>query len=366
MYRSHLTIFAAIAATLILSLPAANLALRSYIGGPLWSYEVRDLWSLDRIEGSVAYLLMSCCDKSPYPNRVRVGQNGYLFLGDEFADVMSKASGDWQPPAGLIDDRAARFARLQQKVTNAGATLAIVIAPNKHSIYPEMLPPDLTAAQQTATDELVIRAADMDVPILDLRPELRRLKATAQAYFKTDTHWTHAGAAASYDSIMEILRDHQGGRVTPVSYTLAPVDRPASDLTVLLKMQDMFGPAHETDYDISFAEPLKMCLSTISLISGDESECEATSNGDVSVEDRSIKVTRTENAPNDQTLLMLCDSFCAASSSLFNASFKTVYRVHWNYLDDAALNRNLETLAPDIVVLQVVERDVLAVSLGLN
>ena len=246
MYRRRLTIFAAIATAIILSLPIANLALRAYIGGKLWPSETRDLWSLDRVEGNVAYLLMSCCNRSMYPGRTRIGRNGYFFLGDDDGQVISKATGSWQPPAGLIEDRAAGLARLQQRVADAGAALAVVIAPNKHSVYPEMLPPDLNPAQQTVTDAFVNRAEAMGVSILDLRPVMRRLKETSQAYLKTDTHWTRAGAAASYDNVMRFLSDQHAVPASPVDYQLTPVNRPAGDLVRLLKMHEMFGPDHET------------------------------------------------------------------------------------------------------------------------
>jgi hypothetical protein len=61
---------------------------------------------------------------------------------------------------------------------------------------------------------------------------------------------------------------------------------------------------------------------------------------------------------------MLCDSFCTAPSALFNASFAEVYRVHWQFIDDRALERYMATLNPDIVILQMVERDTLKLGLG--
>ncbi len=359
MYRSRLTIFAAIATTIFLSIPVANLASRAYVDGPLWPGEIRDLWSVDRVEGNLAYLLMSCCDRSTHPERVRIGRNGYLFLGNDNEKVIDKTIGDWHLASGVIDDHVGRFDRLQQAVADAGAVLAIAIAPNKHSVYPEMLPPDLIPAPRTVTDEVVNRADAIGLSILDLRPELRRLKTSAQAYLKTDTHWTHAGAAASYDQTMEFLRDQLGLMVSTVDYSLIPIRRPAGDLASLLKMQGMFGQDHDTDYRIIVTPRPQTCVATISLISGEVSKCAESDGDEVSVMDKSMKVTRTANAPNDQTVLMLCDSFCTSASTLFSASFGTVYRVHWKFLDRKMLSRFLETLRPDVVLLQMVERDML-------
>lgn len=363
MYPRRLRIFAAIAAAILLSIPAANLALRGYLGGALWPRETRDLWSLDRVEGNLAYLLMSCCETSLTPDRVRIGREGYLFLGDEFEDVMRKTSGAWQPPEGLIAARAAQLARLQRRIESTGAALTVAIAPNKHSIYPEMLPKDVTPAPETTTDDVIARAAEAGVPILDLRPAMRRLKPSVQVYMQTDTHWTRAAAARAYDSHMEALRDSSGAAFIPVRYTLTPAKRAAGDLAGLLKMQDIYAADAETDYTIEFETPLNACIAEINALSGAEGPCVPTTSGEVSA-GRSVQVTRTAGAPNPQTLLMLCDSFCHAASSLFTASFTTAYHAHWKHLDDAALGRHLAAFAPDLVILQMVERDVPLLTLG--
>ncbi len=368
MYRNRLTIFAAIATVILLAIPAANLASSAYIGAPLLPRETRDLWSVDRVEGNLAYLFMSCCNRSIYPERVRIGRNGYFFLGNDDGRVIDKTAGLWHPPAEKLEELVKRFGRLQHEVAEAGAALAIVIAPNKHSVYPEMLPKDLTPARQTVTDDVLGRADAVGVglPMLDLRADMRRLKTTAQAYLKTDTHWTNAGAADSYDRIMEFLRDQQGVAASTIGYNLIPTRRPAGDLVRLLKMREMFGQDHEADYRIELTMRPDTCVATISMISGETSECAPSGNDEVSVMDKSMKVTRTINAPNDQTVLMLCDSFCTRSSSLFNATFRTVYRVHWKFLDRKTLSRHIETLAPDIVILQMVERDMLTFGDGEN
>jgi len=63
---------------------------------------------------------------------------------------------------------------------------------------------------------------------------------------------------------------------------------------------------------------------------------------------------------------MLCDSFCSAASPLFNSSFQTVYRIHWSLLRGELLKSAIERLAPDIVILQMVERELLTPSFGLE
>ncbi|MEI4262924.1 alginate O-acetyltransferase AlgX-related protein [Roseovarius sp. D0-M9] len=358
MYSARLTLFAAIAAAMLMALPAANVASRAAVGGTLLPPDLRDLWSLDRIEGNLGYLAMTCCDRSLFPGRVQIGREGYLFLGDEDGEVMAKTEGTWPAPEGHALALAKALATLRRGVEDAGAAFTAVIAPNKHSVYPEMLPPEVTPPPRTVTDDLISAAQDAGAPLLDLRPALRRAKDGAQAYLRTDTHWTRAGAAAGYEAMME----HLGARTVP--YDLAPVGAPAGDLARLLKMQALYPPDTETDYRITLRAAPVTCAAEIGLLSGNEGPCEPVQTDELSVMDKVLRVTRTADAPNPQTVLMLCDSFCTASSALFNASFTEVYRVHWKFIDDRALERYLGTLAPDIVILQMVERDALSLGLG--
>jgi hypothetical protein len=364
MYSARLMIFAAIATTILTSLPAANLGLRAYVGGTLWPKEVRDLWSVDRIEGNLGYLAMTCCDRSLFPGQVQIGQQGYLFLGDDDDDVMSKATGGWPVPDGLIDDVAARLARLKADVAAAGGVLATAIAPNKHSIYPEMLPIGMTAAARTATDDLLDAAEAKGVQILDLRPDMRQLKKTSQAYLKTDTHWTNAGGAAAYDAMMARLREQYGIDAAPVKYTLNEVRTGAGDLARLLKMQSNYSDEHETNYWISLETRPETCIARVSLVAQDVGACVPGRDDDVSVRESAIRQAHTPGAPNSQTVLMLCDSFCHATSPLFDATFETVYRVHWKFLDGDALRRFVADVQPDIVILQMVERSALSYGEG--
>ncbi|MFX0546378.1 alginate O-acetyltransferase AlgX-related protein [Roseovarius sp. S1116L3] len=358
MYSARLTVFAAVAAVILMALPAANIASRATVGGALIPQDLRDLWSLDRIEGNLSYLAMTRLQRSLFPDRVQIGREGYLFLGNEGNRVMAKTAGTWPVPGGLIEAQASALARLQSRVTDTGAQFTAVIAPNKHSIYPEMLPEGTLPAPHTVTDDLIEAAAAKGVPVLDLRPVLRRAKDRVQAYLTTDTHWTHAGGAAGYDAVMARL----GAEV--VSYDLEPVAASAGDLTHLLKMQNLYPPKIEQDYRIDLSTKPATCVAEISLISGDETACAPVQNGGLTLMDKVMRVTRAPDAPNPQTVLMLCDSFCIAPSTLYNASFAEAYYIHWKFIDDRALGRYLQRLSPDIVILQMVERDSLSLGLG--
>ncbi|HEV8393753.1 MAG TPA: hypothetical protein VGQ37_05740 [Vicinamibacterales bacterium] len=82
-----------------------------------------------------------------------------------------------------------------------------VVAPDKHQIYPEELPPSVhRVGAETRTDSLVrYLRAHSTVPVLDLRPALLAAKAAERVYHRTDTHWNDRGAYVAYAAIVRAL-----------------------------------------------------------------------------------------------------------------------------------------------------------------
>jgi len=83
------------------------------------------------------------------------------------------------------------------------------VAPNKPSVYPEMLPEDLAAAERSTRLDLLVEYMEThsDVRILDLRPVLRGKKGWKTLYLSNDTHWNAYGAFLAYRAVIERLRD---------------------------------------------------------------------------------------------------------------------------------------------------------------
>jgi hypothetical protein len=87
-----------------------------------------------------------------------------------------------------------------------GSVYLPVIAPDKHAIYPEYLPPSIHAVGPSRTDQLLRYLKDHStVRVLDLRPALLRAKRAERVYHMTDTHWNDRGAFAAYRAIADAL-----------------------------------------------------------------------------------------------------------------------------------------------------------------
>ena len=202
---------------------------------------------------------------SPSPN-VTIGQDGWLFLGslrsgyedydDPFGDVLglNRYSDD------QLQDFAKHLQTVQAWLAERGATYLFVIAPNKHSIYPEKLPGhiDMATLPPSVTDQLVeYLRANTSVPIVDLRAPLRDAKQQVEddLYYHTDTHWNHFGANIAQYHIMKAVEELFPGKVEP---TLANVQhtkpRDGGDLAQMMGVRDHVS---ETNPTPRFAEGCK-------------------------------------------------------------------------------------------------------------
>ena len=141
---------------------------------------------------------------SPSPKAL-VGQNGYLFYAAEQSVDYFRAVKPFtaRELAQWRDELESRRAWLAER----GIRYLVVVAPNKETIYPEFMPPELRpVGTETRLDQLKRELmAHSGVELLDLRPALRQAKQAQRVYHRTDTHWNDAGANVAYAEILARL-----------------------------------------------------------------------------------------------------------------------------------------------------------------
>jgi hypothetical protein len=142
---------------------------------------------------------------------VLFGRQSWLFLYDS-AGHPAWIMADLRGRVRIPDVDAARFDR-QMTAVRAGFAAChkaalVVVAPNKQSIYPEMLRGPSDARSRSRLDGLLeaMSAASRSM-VVDLRPELLAAKARHElpVYFRTDTHWNGLGAFIAYQKIVTTL-----------------------------------------------------------------------------------------------------------------------------------------------------------------
>jgi alginate O-acetyltransferase complex protein AlgJ len=88
-----------------------------------------------------------------------------------------------------------------------GIAYVFVLAPDKHEVYPELLPSSVRrVGAETRSDALVRYLHDTStVPVLDLRGVLGAAKGRERVYHRTDTHWNDRGAFAASQALLRML-----------------------------------------------------------------------------------------------------------------------------------------------------------------
>lgn len=137
------------------------------------------------------------------------GFDGWLYYleGDE----------DFRRSGGLDKEFIVNLYQVQQSTTDvfaaAGVDYRILVAPDKHTVYPRYLPlSSRMGSGVSALDQMMVPPGPgYTVRFVDVRPALIAAaeKGDLQQYYKTDSHWSSNGAFTAYQVLMEqLLPEH--------------------------------------------------------------------------------------------------------------------------------------------------------------
>lgn len=267
------------------------------------------------------------------------GQDGWLFLGNEFDNTVAKLKLASPPPAKDISREARLFADLAFAAEKADISVALLIGPNKSTIHPEFLPDEIKPSQARYvtyfTDQL---DAVPNLTIVDPFEDLLRAKErSGLLYYRTDTHWNLKGAFLAFS----VLAERMGWDVPEVSFEAG--DRHWGDLIAISQLDDF---------------PVDL---------GDSWKIEWGSDPDLEVKPLpnlpETSFGRAEvmmnNAPlSEQTVWVIGDSFTGNLAPYINATFREVhYLGHWGSkirtLPEELTNSEEK---PDLIIVVRVER----------
>lgn len=136
--------------------------------------------------------------------RVLIGKNGWLFfLGEQATQFDRHYRG---VPPYSDDEIAAVAAELERRhafLAARGIGYVVAVVPDKYTVYPEQLPGWAVRATRTPLDRVAELLSQRKlVNFVDLRAVLRSAKVHDKVFFKTDSHWTIAGAIAGHGGIL--------------------------------------------------------------------------------------------------------------------------------------------------------------------
>ncbi len=140
---------------------------------------------------------------------VQIGSADWLFQGSAngIADQFCV-----RPADVVLESWVAFNLGSQERLARQGVEFHWVIAPNKHTIHPEHMPP---VVQEKIAPCETARVADAfsrsGLSLLDLRQTLRSHRGEQTLFHRTDTHWNQLGAAYGVREIINRLRGNHPG-----------------------------------------------------------------------------------------------------------------------------------------------------------
>lgn len=264
-----------------------------------------------------------------------VGADGWLFLTSDGALDMHMGRTPFRrgEARAWLDGAEA----LNDAVKARGAAFAILLAPQKATIYGEYLPPFISAGRAPSRlDVLENAAAAQGLSVASAKLRLRAAKTDGKLYYQSDTHWTARGAWEGYAALIDRLRA-DGVDVTAIDRRRLqfPQKDYSGDLARMLNRQDRF---RETAPSLAIADAATFTVSE---------------HDDFAFNAFKTTITQTD-AVDKPTLLLIGDSYAYALIPFLRQSFSRVVFTHHHMgkFDRAVL----DAYRADVVVLQMVER----------
>ena len=273
------------------------------------------------------------------------GQDDWLFLGNDIDNTVAKLKLAILPPADYIEKVSSQFSKLAKKASELNIKTALLVGPNKSSVYREFLPTELIPASVRystyITEELrkIPQLETVDPTEILIENKLKE----GVLYWRTDSHWNQKGAYVSFRFLMESLHL----KCPDVKFTEGtPYKGDILTNRNLMNIEIKDFPVHSNDnWDFQILSDCEIVREEF------HNESKKNTFG-------WLGTTRNNNALNDLKVWVIGDSFTSALRPFIEASFKEVkYIGHWsNKLDslDAELANSKEK--PDLVFVVRVER----------
>lgn len=271
------------------------------------------------------------------------GRNDWLFLGNAYDNTVAKLKLSVKPSDQNVSNEVTRFNDLAESGGKVGAKVALLIGPNKSSVYAEYLPKEITPSSKRYISYFTNQLSEIDnLYLLDPTEIFIRAKENeGLLYWRTDTHWNQKGAYLAFAAIMKKLEL----KYPIIQFSLEGEHK--GDLIVISNRTDFVIHRDDNWHQNSLADEV-MDISP-SLSQEDPSNIYGTTwEG----------VVKNKKALNNLSVWVLGDSFTNIVKPYLNASFSNIrYLGHWKDNIDklpSLLSESAEK--PDLVLVVRVER----------
>ena len=271
------------------------------------------------------------------------GKDGWLFLGNDYAQTVAKRRLAFEPSSQNISNEFTSFENLAKKGAESNTKVALLVGPNKSSVYTEYLPNEVNPSDRRYSTLITDRLREIsNLLVVDPTDSLIAAKSNEEIlYWRTDTHWNQKGSYLAFKLLMEEL----SLKIPSVEFTNSTKTRGG----------DLIGISKLNDFPLSVGDDWKFTVLN-------ESDLEITPKAEQKAS--SIFATRWEGVVkntkglNDLSVWVVGDSFTNAVKTYLNASFREIrYLGHWSpKLNDLPLLLSESSKKPDLILVVRVER----------
>lgn len=152
------------------------------------------------------YLEVNLFSYSPV-SKILIGKDGTIFYRSELVgDGMTIK--DLRGLAPFTNEEVekilTRLENMHQQLAKRKIKFIFLIAPNKETIYPELLPSYIAkTGMQTRMDQILSAISERtEIEVIDMRPVLLEKKVFSPLYFKYGSHWNMMGGYLAYLHVM--------------------------------------------------------------------------------------------------------------------------------------------------------------------
>lgn len=267
------------------------------------------------------------------------GKQDWLFMSNAFDQGVAKLKLAIIPSDNETEATKAIFAKIVEVSAKFNTKVALIVGPNKSTIYPEYLPDEI----QPSADKYITYYLDKlksipNLTVYDPTDDLLNAKKTnGILYSRTDTHWNNKGAFLAYSGFANLL----GLPIPEVEFKQGTTH--AGDLIGMCSLKD-FPLRADDNWDVIWKNKQTWVENKIPY------------------EHKTVlgspRVSINDHPLVNQYVWVVGDSFTLALSQYFNAVFKEVrYVGHWNdKLENLPENLSKVDRKPDMIIIVRVER----------
>lgn len=290
------------------------------------------------------------------------GNDGWYFLGNSYENIVDKHTKDLplsKDAIGRIND----FLELNKFTKSMGIDFAVVICPDKHSIYWEYFPVYLKSEEKNKRyiDKIIPVLKEKNIFVIDLYSAVMEKKNEGYLYHKSDTHWNILGAEAGFKEIyknFEIkLLDKNLKKYNDLpKYEIKKASSISGDLIRIggfyntgFENNDNYQLTYLNDYVVKWIVKNGEEIKKISKPRWIANPKETTPISPLAM--------RNEYAANNLKLVVIGDSFFTSLVPFFNASFSEIIYIN-DYFSMKEKIALIKKVKPDMVIWEKVERRV--------